>query len=54
MATNTHRNVAKTIREVPNTNWYGHLDVLSYWNGLYIDLVNLVWSICLLVCHKYK
>ena len=48
MATNTYRNVAKTLREAPNTYSYGHLKVLSYWNGLCIDPVNRVWS------HAYK
>ena len=42
MATNTYRNVAKTLREAPMTNSYGHLNVLSYWNGLCIDPVNRV------------
>ena len=43
MATNTNRNVAKTLREAPNTNSYGHINVLSYWNGLCIYPVNQVW-----------
>ena len=42
MATNTYRNVAKTLREAPNTNTYGQLNVLSYWKGLCIDPVNRV------------
>ena len=39
MASNTYRNVAKTLREAPNTNSYGHLNVLSYWNGLCMTLL---------------
>ena len=50
MATNTYRNVAKTLREAPNTNSYGHLNVLSYRNGLCVDPVNRVWYSLLRLC----
>ena len=39
MAVNTHPIIAETLREVPNTNLYGHLNMLSYWNGLLLTLL---------------
>ena len=38
-------NITKTLRNISNTNSYGHLDVLSYWNGLCIYVVNrVIWA----------